>query len=326
MTLQRVLRRAALASLTFVLATAALYVAIRALPGTPWGDDPLTSPAILQEWRTQHHLNDGVLAGYLAWLRDVASLRLGDSYTVAPGEDVATVIGRAAPTSLALGFLGMSLGLAVSVAAAMGAAARPGSAWDRAWSAFVHVLYAVPGFWVAMILQNLFAQRLHWVPSFGTGGDLSPTGDAAWDLLGRARYWLLPPACLAFGSLGFLFRSTRAGLIDAARSFFVRAGRARGLPRRLLIGRHAFAGVRIHLATWTTLAAPSLIGGSVVVEWVFGLPGVGRLFLNAIGKRDYPLVMGVGVCFIAASIAASAAADVAYEILDPRLRRPESRA
>ncbi|MBI3448107.1 MAG: ABC transporter permease [Acidobacteria bacterium] len=325
-TLRRLLRRATLALVTFLIATATLYVAMRALPGGPWGDDPLIPGPVLQEWRARHHLDDGVVAGYAAWLLDVAAFRLGTSYTVAPGEDVARIIGRAAPTSLALGLLGLGLGLVIAVAAAMAAAAHPGGPWDRGWSGLVYLLYAVPGFWLAILLQNLFAQRLHWVPLFGSGSDLRPTGVAAADLLARARHWLLPPLCLALGSLALLFRSTRAGLLDASRSLFVRAGRARGIPRRSLIARHAFAGVRIQLATWAALAAPSLVGGSVVVEKIFGFPGVGRLFLAAIEKRDYPLVMGIGVCLIGVSVLASAAADAAYEVLDPRLSRARGRA
>src|SRR5262249_51268425 len=150
-----------------------------------------------------------------------------------------------------------------------------------------YFLHAVPGFWVALLLQNLVARRLHWLPSFGTIADAPGGGDAA-GFLERARYWVLPPLCLALGNLAFLFRSTRGALLDPSRRFFVVAARARGVPRRLIIARHSLAGVRIHLATWAALAAPSVIGGSVIVEQIFALPGVGRLFLGAVTKRDYP--------------------------------------
>jgi len=122
--------------------------------------------------------------------------------------------------------------------------------------------------------------------------------------------------------VAFLFRFTRANLLDALRNPFIRAGRARGIPRLTLITGHAFAEARIHLVTWLGLVAPSLIGGSILIEKIFGLPGLGRRLFEAVNARDYPVVMGVGVVMLAASIAGSTAADLAYQMVEPRLRGP----
>ena len=122
------------------------------------------------------------------------------------------------------------------------------------------------------------------------------------------------------------FRFTRASLLDSVASPFVRAGRARGLPQSSLIRRHALADARIHLVTWLGLVVPSLIGGSIIIESVFGLPGLGRLFFHAVDARDYPVVMGIGFAMTTASVVGSTSADLLYQIAEPRLRgRREAR-
>ncbi len=312
--------RAALGVVTILLATALLYVAIRLVPGTPWADDPSTPQDRIQEWATRHHLDRPPAAGYLLWLRDVASGDLGTSYVVAAGEGVGALILRALPYSLALGVLGFGAAVVVSVAAGFASARRPGGPWDRTWSGLLYLLSAAPSFWIAMLLQDLLALRFGVLPPFGAG----PAGGVPEGVLtaaaARIPFWILPPACLALGSLAFLFRFTRATLLDAAGSAYVLSARARGLPEILVLGRHAFAGARIHLVTLAGLLTPSIIGGSVIIESIFGLPGLGRLFFTAVGARDYPVVMGVGLLMAVASIVGSALADILYAAVEPRLR------
>jgi len=313
-------RRALLGALTFVLTTAVLYSAIRMLPGTPWADDPTTPRSRVEAWAAQHHLDRGLATGYLLWVRDTARGEMGTSYTVAAGADVSTLIRGAAPTSILLGALGLGLALSVAVGTGLASARRPGGMWDRAWSGLLYLLSAAPSFWIAIGLQDFFALRLGLLPSFGSGPiDALPRGAMA-SIATSIPYWILPPLCLALGSLAFLFRFTRASLLDSVASTFVRAGRARGLPARNLIGRHALADARIHLVTWLGLVVPSLIGGSIIIESVFGLPGLGRLFFHAVDARDYPVVMGVGFTMTVASVAGSTCADLLYQIVEPRLR------
>ena len=315
----RILRRVLLALTTVLLATFLLYAAIRLVPGTPWAEDPATPQAQIQEWVRSRHLDRGVAEGYLLWLRDVARGDLGASYAVASGERVGALIRRAAPTSLLLGLLGYGTALAIAILLGLAAARRPGGGWDRSWSALLYVLHAAPSFWIAMILQNLVALRLGWLPSFGAGPVDLPRGAVA-SVAARVPFWILPPICLALGSMAFMFRFTRASLLDAVRSPYVGGGRARGLPEGLLLRRHAFAGTRVHLVTLVGLLVPSMIGGSIIIESIFGLPGIGRLFFLAVGMRDYPVVMGVGLVMALASIAGSAAADLLYVAVEPRLR------
>jgi oligopeptide transport system permease protein len=297
--------RAALALLTLVLATAALYTAIRLLPGTPWDDQRLPERK-RKALEALYHLDRSIPVGYLFWIRDAARGDLGASYAIAIGVPVGRLIRQAAPTSLLLGLLGLGTASAVALAAGLASARRPGGAWDRTWSGTLYVLNAAPTFWIAMVLQELLAIRLRVLPTLWNGGISG---------------WILPPACLALGSLAFLFRFSRACLIEAAESPCVAAARARGLPERLVLGRHALAGAGVHLVTLAGLLAPAAVAGSVIVERVFALPGLGRLFFEAAGERDHPVVMGVGLLMAVVSVAASAIMDMLYLAADPRLRR-----
>jgi peptide/nickel transport system permease protein len=319
-------RRAILGALTFLLATAALYAAIRFLPGTPWSGDPETPSRVVDEMVATHHLDQGIVRGYLLWLHDVCTGNLGTSYTVATGVKVSTLIEEAAPTSLLLGILGIGIALVIAIATSFASALRPNGIWDRLWTGLLYLVDAAPIFWVAITLQVVFALRLHWLPSFGTGSMKEPHEGILAPVLDRVRFWILPPLCLALGSAPFVFRMTRANLLDAARKPFIRAARARGIPELTIVAGHAFAEARIHLVTWLGLVAPSLIGGSIIIEKIFGLPGLGRRLFEAVNARDYPVVMGIGVVMLAASVAGCTVADLTYQVVEPRLRGPRETA
>jgi peptide/nickel transport system permease protein len=318
--IRQVARRLTLAAFTLILATALLYVAIRMVPGTPWGNDPSTPTARIQEWVARNHLDDGFALGYLRWLGEIARGEMGHSFAVARGEPVGRLIAQRLPVSLTLGILGLGSAWVVALLSSLASARRPGGLWDRAWSFALYGLYAAPTFWVAMMLQELFANRLGWLPPFGAGpaGGGSAVGISS--LFIKASYWVLPPLCLALGSLTFLFRFSRTSLLEGVRSTHVRAGRARGLPEPILVRRHAFAATRLNLITLVGLMAPSVVGGSIIIERIFSLPGLGGLFFLAVGNRDYPVVMGVGLVLVVTAVIAGAMADALYLVLEPRLR------
>lgn len=313
--LLRLLRRLALGVTTFLISTFLLYAAIHAVPGGPWDSDETTPGRLILEWERRYHLDESIPRGYLRWLSDVVSGDLGASIALASGVPVLDMVRGAAPTSLVLGTLAYALAFAVALGLGFGSALRPNGLCDRGSSMALYVLSAAPSFWIAISLQRL---TVAVIPAGGIrlfGADPAEPA-ASW----HGASWILPPLCLALGSLAFLFRYTRATLLDAVSSPYVAAARSRGVPRGLLIRRHAFAGTRIQMVTIMGLLAPSVIGGSVVIETVFALPGMGRLMLDAVGTRDYPVVMGVGVVMTAASIAASVSMDMLYLAVEPRLR------
>jgi len=316
----RAVRRFLLAAFTLLLATTLLYLAIRMVPGTPWGDDPATPAARIEEWTTRYHLDKGFADGYLRWVLAILRGDLGESYVVARGERVAALIAGRLPVSLALGLLGFCSALTAATLLAFAAARRPGGSLDHLGSALLYALHAAPTFWIAMLLQDLLALRLGWLPALGSGPAEASLKAGMPAILARIPYWILPPACLALGSLAFLFRFTRASLLDGVRSPHVRAARARGIPEPILLRRHAFSATRIDLVTLLGTLAPAVISGSIIIEKIFALPGLGQLFFLAAGGRDYPVVMGVGLVLAIVSVIGSALADLLYLAVEPRLR------
>ncbi|HXI02220.1 MAG TPA: ABC transporter permease [Candidatus Saccharimonadales bacterium] len=321
----RIAGRAALALLTLLLSTLLLYVAIRSVPGSPWAHDDATPPERIERWMARHHLDRGFAAGYVLWAGQTLRGDLGTSYSVAEGEQVSTLVRNALPVSLTLGVLGFGAAVIFSLFLGILAARRPGGAGDRLASVSLYILNAAPTFWIALLLQDLLAVRLRWLPPLGAGPLQGSPGGIVGGILARIPFWILPPVCLALGSMAFFFRFSRAGLLDAMRSPHVRAARARGLPETLVIGRHAVSATLVHLVTLMGLLAPAVIGGSVIIERVFALPGLGRLFFEAASQRDYPVVMGVGLVMAVVAIAASAAADMITLLAEPRLRTGEAR-
>jgi peptide/nickel transport system permease protein len=316
----RLARRLSLAALTLLVTTALLYEAIRLVPGTPWADDLSTPRERIEEWKRLHHLDRNPAIGYLMWLGDAVRGDLGTSYKVAYGEPVAGLVLGAAPTSITLGVLGIGAALLLAVITSLASARRPGGPWDRFWTGALYLLHAAPTFWVAMVLQDLFAARLRVLPAFGSGPATAAGGATFGAIAAHVSFWILPSACLALGSLAFLFRFARAILVESAASPWVRAARGRGISTASLMYRHTLAGAAVHFITLLGMLAPSIVAGSVIVERIFALPGLGRLFLDAVSNRDYPVVMGVGLLITLVTIAASAAADMLYLAVDPRLR------
>jgi peptide/nickel transport system permease protein len=315
----RILRRLSLAAITLLLATALLYTAVRLLPGSAAFDDLSASPRMVEEWKRSRHLDRSLPVGYAWWLGDVLRGDFGSSFAFATGEPVALLVRRAAPTSLALGSLGLGAALLAAVATGLLAARRPGGLFDRAWSAALYALYAAPTFWIAMLLQNFFARRLELLPPFGTGPWDPAEGRSS--LAAAAPYWILPPVCLALGSLAFFFRFTRASVLNGAARPCNRSARARGLREGTIL-RHLLASAGLDLATLAGVLVPAVLGGSVVIESIFALPGLGRLFFLGAQLRDYPVVMGVGLVLIVATILGSALGDVLATLAEPRLRDP----
>ena len=278
--------------------------------------DDATPAAAIAEWKSRHHLDRSFLVGYGLWAAQILEGDLGRSYSVASGMEVGRLVRQTLPVSLGLGLLGFGAALAVSLALGLLAAGRPRGIADRIVSGALYLLNAAPTFWIALLVQDLFAVRLGWLPPLGAG----PLSAEAAGWVARIPFWILPPSCLALGSMAFFFRFSRAGILEAMGSPHVAAARARGLPEILVVGRHALSATLVNMITLMGLMAPAVIGGSVVVEKIFALPGIARLFFDGVSQRDYPVVMGVGLVMAVVAIAASGAADILYAAAEPRLR------
>jgi peptide/nickel transport system permease protein len=183
------------------------------------------------------------------------------------------------------------------------------------------LLYAVPVFWAGLLLQILFSVRLDWLPLAGVR---SPLHEFMGPLAGwadRCAHLVLPVICLSYGGLAYLSRFVRATLIENAAGESWRAARARGLSLAAVLYRHGFRQAGVPILTLAGFLLPSLVGGSVIVETVFAIPGLGRLFVDAAFQRDVPVLMGLTLLSGAATLGGILLADLAYAVVDPRIRR-----
>jgi peptide/nickel transport system permease protein len=273
--------------------------------GTAGGDD----------LRASWGLGDALPARLLAYLLGLLRLDLG--WSVAFQRPVLEVLLDRLPNTLLL--MGSATAFAFGIGTALGiaAGARPGGWRDRLLSALALVLYATPGFWLGLMLVVLFAVRLAWLPSAGL--ESVPAEEGAARVLDIARHLVLPALSLGLVYAGLYLRLARAGMVEAWRQDFVRTARAKGLPRRRIVLRHVARNALLPVVTMLGLQAGSLLGGSVVVESVFAVPGMGRLAAEAVTGRDVPLLLGVILAGTALVIAANLLVDLTYARLDPRV-------
>jgi len=305
------LRRLALSLLTVGLVTAALYAAIRSLPGAPSSDMESIIPAA----HSQYHRDDAWPVGYARWLADVVHGDLGVSVSVQPDSSVATMIRNALPCTALLGMMAIGLTLLLALPASAAVAMRPGSRMDRAGAWILYALHALPAFWIALALQQTIAGRLRLLPLLGTG----PIGDLSGAASFAPAHFVLPVVALTLGGLAFVIRFCRVQIVAGMRSIWGLASRARGsTPGRLAFGA-ALANASVPVISLMGLMLPGLVSGSILVESIYALPGIGRLFLQGAIRRDYPLIMGIALMTALATILANLLADLVYRLADPRV-------
>lgn len=260
------------------------------------------------------------LATY-AW--SLLHLDLGQS--VAFSRPVLDVVLERLPNTLML--MGAATALSFFLGSALGilAGSRPGSFRDRFLSIGSLALYAVPGFWLGLVLVVLFSVQLRWFPIAGIETIASgKTGMAR--ALDIARHLVLPVAALGFIYLALYLRMMRAGMAEAWRQDFVLAARARGIPRRRIVLRHVARNALLPLVTMLGLQSAQMLGGSVVIESVFSVPGLGRLAQEAVSSRDTPLLIGIILISAVTVILINLAVDLLYAWLDPRVGASEATA
>jgi len=318
-------RRLATGLLTLFVVTLLVFLLIRLSAGDPLSEGMeaeglrTLTPETRRELERLYHLDQPLHRQYLLWLADAVRGDLGRSFH--DHQPVAEKIGQRLGITLLLN--GVALVVMVTLAVPLGAAAalRPHSGWDRATAIGTYVLYAMPVFWAGLLLQILFSVRLGWLPLYGL---LSPgheyLGPAA-ALGDRALHLVLPVLCLSYGGLAYLSRFVRAALLDNAAAEAARAARARGLPAWAVLCRHGFRQAAVPMLTLAGFLLPALVSGSVIVESIFAIPGLGRLFVDATLQRDLPVLMGLTLLSGTATLAGIVAADLAYAWVDPRVRR-----
>jgi peptide/nickel transport system permease protein len=302
---QYLMRRALLSLLVLWGAVTVVFVAVRIVPGDP-AQVMLGTTATAEEiaaLRTRLGLDRPVPIQYGTYLLQVVQLDLGDSLRL--GTPVVVAVADRVPNTLLLG--GVALAIAVLLGFPMGlsAAVNAGKSADRVISLFSILGQSVPGFWVGIMLILVFARELRLLPSGGA---------ESWQHL------VLPAATLALHPVGILARLVRSGLLEVVHEDYVRTAYAKGLATRSVVLRHAVPNMLIPVVTVIGLQAGHLLGGAVIVESVFAWPGVGRLLVDAIGDRDYPLVEAATLFITGAFVLINLLVDMLYGYLNPRIR------
>lgn len=314
------LRRLATSVILVFVLTSVVFFVVRLAPG-----DPLhrvvneTLQASDRELLRERLGLDGSLGSqYLDWL---AGLLRGDlGISLRQQRPVTAIIGEAVGPTLLLTVSAYLLHMVLALLAGTAMAARRGRPLDHLLQGFGLVLYSLPGFWLGLMLIMFLAGRLGWFP---VGGMHAP--DAAF-MPGPARladllhHLVLPVATLALGSFMGMARHLRASLDEALAQDYVVAARARGLAERTILWRHALPNALLPLVTLVGLHLPFLLGGAVVVEVVFGWPGMGRVTVEALWARDYPVIVATTLLSAVTVVAGSLVADVLYRRVDPRVR------
>jgi peptide/nickel transport system permease protein len=323
--LRALTRRLVTGALTLFLVTLLVFLLVHLAPGSPLGEAMdgaglhRLSPEARAELERIYHLDQPVHRQYFLWLGDLLHGDLGRSFH--DKRPVTEKIGERLGVTVTLNVLALALMLLLAVPLGAAAAWRPGSVLDRYAGAGTYLLYSVPVFWTGLLLQIAFAVRLGWLPLAGLASEGSESLGSAASLLDRAAHLVLPVLCLSYGGLAYLSRFVRATLLESASGESALAARARGLSGLAVLWRHGFRQAALPMLTLAGFLLPSLVSGSVIVETVFAIPGLGRLFVDAAFQRDLPVLLALTLLSGAATLAGIIAADLAYATADPRIRR-----
>ncbi|MCC2627606.1 MAG: oligopeptide transport system permease protein AppB [Thermomicrobiales bacterium] len=291
-----------------------VFFMLRLIPGDPVVQmlGPEYTPEAAAALRLKLGLNEPLHMQYLLWFGHMLTGDLGGS--IATGETVSEIILTGLPKTLSLAGLSFLIAVTIAVPAGIIAALRRNTAFDFAASIVAFVGVSMPSFWFGILLILIFAVQLRWLPAIGYA-ELTEDGFVAW--LERL---ILPSLAIGAGYSAILMRFVRAGLLEVLGSDYVRTARAKGVRERAVVLRHALRNALIPVVTVIGIQLALLLSGTVVVETVFSIRGIGRILVGAIFDRDYPIVQGVILVIAVIFVLANLIVDIVYTFIDPRIR------
>ncbi|MBU4305564.1 MAG: ABC transporter permease [Candidatus Omnitrophica bacterium] len=266
-------------------------------------------------------LDEPLPVQYAKWLSRLVRLDFGNSFI--DNRPVMTMISERIPVTLTINLFSLLLILLIAVPIGVFSAVHEDTFFDRAMTVFVFIGFAMPTFWLALLLMKFFGVTLHCLPVSGIRS-ISFEYYSGWEkFIDYLRHLLLPVIISAFTGLAGLSRYMRTSMINVLHQDYIRTAKAKGLPQRRIYFRHAMSNALLPVITLLGLSVPGLIGGSVIAESIFAIPGMGKLFYDAVMSRDYPVIMGVLVIGTLLTLVGNLAADLAYSFADPRIRTGE---
>lgn len=323
-----IIKRLLLLIPTLLGITIITFFIIQLAPGSPVErklqfEEGLKSEAITQqiveETKKLYGLDKPIYQRYWIWLKQIATLDFGRSY-----KDHRPVIDKIAerlPITLTLNILSILLIYLIAIPVGVFSAVKHGKASERASTFFLFILYSIPSFWMAMILIFFLGGGEYW-NLFPVYGILSP-GAENYPFFRKAVNFLwhivLPVFCLTYGSLAYLSRFQKGSLLEVLREDFVRTATAKGLPRSKVLLKHALRNALIPIITILAGILPAMIGGSVIIETIFSIPGIGQLGFESVLARDYPMIMAIATISAFLTLIGILISDLVYVFIDPRI-------
>jgi len=311
------LRRLGQALIVLFIVTFLVFGVMRWLPGDPilmyLSSDSyrITDRAEIARMRHQYGLDKPIPMQYLDWAKGVLQGDLGKSIT--KGTTVNEELARAVPVTLYLGIVSFIISQLIGIPLGILAAIRRGTWIDNTILVIANLGVTAPIFWVGIILIYVFGLTLGWLPIQGYTSPFT-------DFSKSVQQLILPAFCLALGPLAGATRQTRSAMLEVIHQDYVRTAWAKGLSERAVISRHVVKNGILPVVTLAGMAVPMIIGGAVLVETVFNIPGMGRLAVNALFAKDYAIVQGIVLITAIAVIIANLLVDLSYGYLDPRVR------
>jgi hypothetical protein len=289
----------------FILITFSFFL-MRLAPGSPFTSERAYPPEVMANIEAKYHLNEPLHKQYILYLKNLAQGDFGPSFKY-KDQSVNDLIASAFPVSLKLGMTAFAFAVLIGIFAGSLAALNQNSRWDYILMSFSMIGVVMPSFVFAPLLVLLFAITLGWLPAGGWNG-------------GAALYMILPVASLTIGYVAGIARIMRSSMIEVLHSNFIRTAKAKGLSTARIILKHALRPALLPVITYLGPAFVGIITGSMVIESVFGLPGMGQLFVNGALNRDYSLVLSLTILVGTLTILFNAIVDILYAVIDPKIR------
>ncbi|SEO00376.1 ABC transporter permease [Pseudomonas sp. NFACC39-1] len=308
-----ILRRLLSAIPTLILVSLFVFTLQKLLPGDPVlamaGEE--RDPAVMEYLRDKYRLNDPIPVQYLNWFGNVLTGDFGTSLRTE--QPVTTLLASKLPVTLELAVLALLIALLIGIPTGIISAVRKGTVVDYGANVIALSGISIPHFWLGILLIMVFAVKLQWLPASG----FVPMGE---DFGQNLKTLILPAFVLGAGLSGILMRHTRSAMLEVLRTDYVRTARAKGLRPRTVVLKHALRNALMPIVTLTTLLFGELLGGAVLTEQVFSIPGFGKMIVDAVFNRDYAVVQGVVLCIAIGFLLLNLLADVLYRMINPRLR------
>lgn len=291
-----------------------VFFLLRAIPGDPVLNmlGPEYTPEAAEALRNKLGLDENVFVQYVRWVGDVLRGDLGTSITGV--ESVSSAIGSGLPKTMSISIVAFIIALAIAIPAGILSALRRNTPLDFAVSIFAFLGISMPSFWFGIILILLFAVNLGWLPSLGYRS-LTEDGFIDW-----FKHLVLPALAIGPGYAAILTRFIRAGLLEAMSSDYIRTARAKGVSERRVVIGHGLRNSMIPVVTVAGIQVALLLSGTVIIETVFSIRGIGRLLVGAIFDKDYPMVQGAILVVSLIFVMANLVVDILYTFLDPRIK------